>query len=450
MTRELFVQFVDYFVKRMEEAGYGRKHKRCMILLLDGHTSRWTHHGLQQLILHGFFPFCIGSHTSAWAQPNDDGVNGQQKAILGRCIHEWRALRPFGIFDRSAYNECLAKAVHLQKVRLAAELAAYKARVRAWKKSGSNFEDQPVPALVTKSGNVITRAWERTGWFPLKRDSINWQKVIPSLGSRYSKGEQPVEQPMLAVASTSSVEIREMAWEGYKANFLAMAAELKAASDARKKRRHTSVVDTRTGMGFTCADDIDFLRVAEEEKRKADEEKAKRKLALQAKRDAVNKERERVLKEARDILEKNPTAPQANPLLKRGHLVQLLTSMGHKESMFEADGPRKGKLLLIKDLRTLFWTHHDTTTPPSPVSDPPPSPVSEATVCESDDDSDRNSESVPFTVNTKVKVFWPGVSFWYEGVVTKVDQSNSTFQVHYKHDDAYEWHDLTWEVKVLE
>ena len=80
MTRLLFADWCVYFATQMEENGYGRKHGHPMIVLLDGLTSRWTHYGLMTLIKRGFFPFCIGSHTSAWDQPNDVGPNAMFKS----------------------------------------------------------------------------------------------------------------------------------------------------------------------------------------------------------------------------------------------------------------------------------------------------------------------------------------------------------------------------------
>ena len=166
MTRELFVKFVDYFIEQMENAGYGKKHGRNMELFLDGHTSRWTLMGLMKLIAAGFFPFCIPSHTSAWWQPNDDGPNAQQKGILGQEIHRWRQLNPFGIFDRAAYNTCLAATVQIMKQRNAANLAAWEAKKKVWEETEHDDDsDDDCPPLVQlgKPGNVITRAWERCG-----------------------------------------------------------------------------------------------------------------------------------------------------------------------------------------------------------------------------------------------------------------------------------------------
>ena len=69
-TRETFEDWCNYFVRTMLNEGWGSKHNKPMILLIDGHTSRWTYDGLHVLINAGIYPFFIASHTSAWHQPN--------------------------------------------------------------------------------------------------------------------------------------------------------------------------------------------------------------------------------------------------------------------------------------------------------------------------------------------------------------------------------------------
>ena len=270
MTQELFQEWVEYFIERMEKAGYGRKHARNVILLIDGHNSRWTWLALQLLVKHGFFPFCIGSHTSAWHQPNDDGANAMMKAILGRTIHEWRISNPFNVMDRAAFNRCLATTVIRMKGRLASELAAWTAKKESWIRACEDARDLTCPPLQGKPGNVVTRAWARCGWFPLKRLSDNWKRVIPSLGSRYSekKEKKEVEEHKMLDGVGPNVQIRALAWEGYQNNFLDMAKSLQAEHNRRVKRRHASVVDTRTGKGFTCEQDLEFLKEWEEGKKK--------------------------------------------------------------------------------------------------------------------------------------------------------------------------------------
>ena len=48
------------------------------------------------------------------------------------------------------------------------------------------------------------------------------------------------------------------------------------------------------------------------------------------------------------------------------------------------------------------------------------------------------SEAVGFLVGNRVKVWWPASKNWYEGVVTDVDQSDCTYEVHYSHDNEYQ------------
>ena len=158
-----------------------------------------------------------------------------------------------------------------------------------------------------------------------------------------------------------------------------------------------------------------------------------------------------MLAKALAILQTHHTPESANPLLKQTHFKQLLINMGHEKIIYEADGPRKGKLLLIAELRQLFWDQYVRYHPDVESSSQDPDVDEDDQDSDQDDqDSDRNSEAVPYLVGAKVRVFWPGVGYWYEGVVTDVDQSDATYYVHYKHDDAYEWHDLSWKSELLE
>jgi hypothetical protein len=69
MTQETCFMYVNHFLKL--------RPKNCgpLILLLDGHGSRWLVPALQKLISNNVFPFIFASHRSIWAQPNDAGVN---------------------------------------------------------------------------------------------------------------------------------------------------------------------------------------------------------------------------------------------------------------------------------------------------------------------------------------------------------------------------------------
>ena len=71
------------------------------------HTCRWTYKGLRFLNDNYIFPFCIASHTSAWWQPNDNGLNAKFHAKFGKAKKAWRIAHPFTDFDRAAYNRIL-------------------------------------------------------------------------------------------------------------------------------------------------------------------------------------------------------------------------------------------------------------------------------------------------------------------------------------------------------
>ena len=72
---------------------------------------RWTYEGLNHLNKNCIYPFCIGSKTSFFAQPNDNGANAKFHAEFGKQKKAWRIAHPYSDFDRAAYNECLRRAV---------------------------------------------------------------------------------------------------------------------------------------------------------------------------------------------------------------------------------------------------------------------------------------------------------------------------------------------------
>lgn len=45
------------------------------MLILDGHASRWSLAALLKLRENNVFVFCVPSHSTIWAQPNDAGPN---------------------------------------------------------------------------------------------------------------------------------------------------------------------------------------------------------------------------------------------------------------------------------------------------------------------------------------------------------------------------------------
>ena len=91
MTKDRFPAFYAHFVKHLP-GGQG-KGGEPVILVFDGHSSRWNLDGLQFLREHNVHCLCIPGHTSIWAQPNDCGPNSSFKSMLGEAIAEWRSTR---------------------------------------------------------------------------------------------------------------------------------------------------------------------------------------------------------------------------------------------------------------------------------------------------------------------------------------------------------------------
>ena len=105
MTRASFEAWCRYIVEYFTAKGKcTREHP--LILLIDGHTSRWTHAGLMHLNDNCIYPFCIASHTSAWAQANDCGINAKDKSYFGVQKRRWCTEHPFFPFSRKQWNEC--------------------------------------------------------------------------------------------------------------------------------------------------------------------------------------------------------------------------------------------------------------------------------------------------------------------------------------------------------
>lgn len=200
------------------------------------------------------------------------------------------------------------------------------------------------------------------------------------------------------------------------------------------------------------------------------------------KREAIERERKQKIKEREERLKKkmvaeNDALEKAKAVLSKyggnprlcekklscNDLVLLLRDMGFNDEAHS----RGGKRLLQQDLRSLFWhkyNHVPQRTATTGNNADPATTGNNADPDEWEEDSQipvwegsdeepidpRQSESVPFTIGARVKVFWPGAKAWYKGVIDDVDQCDSTFKVHYPHDDESLWHDMSWKVKLLQ
>lgn len=113
MTQEVFYKFAEHFVNSLPE-NHGP-----VLLLLDGHGSRWSLQALQLLLSNQVYVFVIASHTSIWAQPNDCGLNLR----FHRCIEkicQRRRRQQQGAPGVEYFNDifCDAWRLYLQQERL--------------------------------------------------------------------------------------------------------------------------------------------------------------------------------------------------------------------------------------------------------------------------------------------------------------------------------------------
>ena len=88
MTKDRFPAFCKHFVDNLPH-GQG-KGGEPVLLIFDGHASRWNYKGLLYLLQNNVFCLCLPGHTSIWSQPNDGGCNASFKTVLGRGISKWR------------------------------------------------------------------------------------------------------------------------------------------------------------------------------------------------------------------------------------------------------------------------------------------------------------------------------------------------------------------------
>ena len=360
MTKELFKDWAAYFVKSMRGMGYGKgQGLKPLIILIDGHSSRWTYQGLKTLMDAGIFPFFIVSHTSAWHQPNDVGLNISYKSRFAKAVKRWLLAFPYSTFDRVSFNKCCVEAIAQVRIDLAAELARYKAKQEAWIACGSPAALKPKG----KTGNVVTRMYLRTGWWPLQKNSVLWEKSINTLGVLCKPTKHKLTEKQLALAELGdkSIKIREVVLNGFQQHFLDKAhAAVEAVKQRNKrKRNNVSIINTVLGEGLTAEEDIVILKEVETKKKaeaKEKEQRAKQRVAKQQLRQAQMKV---TAHEARCILfETHNRRCLAVKQLKNKHYVALLDAMG------------KGKLArgLKKDgLTRLYWAkHRDVTTSPGP------------------------------------------------------------------------------------
>lgn len=150
MTQEIFYKFAQHFIEHLPP------NKGPVLLVLDGHGSRWSVPALRLLMDNQVYPFFLASHTSIWSQPNDCGCNVR----LHNCLE--RGAAGARRFHSNAPKVQYFNAVFSDGWRL--------------------FLDLERDDLLNTSCNNTTNAYERTGIYPFDPECSAWTEAIESLG----------------------------------------------------------------------------------------------------------------------------------------------------------------------------------------------------------------------------------------------------------------------------
>jgi hypothetical protein len=164
MTKDRFPAFCSHFVKNLPE-GQG-KGGLPVILIFDGHASRWNFTGLKLLLENNVYCLCLPGHTSIWSQPNDGGANASWKSTIGDAISAWRRKhRP------------LPGSESILKMTRADWNLIYSTAWIKWKR-------QQTQLLRDVGSNSITTGWAGTGLAPYTRDAPYWDAALSKWGRR--------------------------------------------------------------------------------------------------------------------------------------------------------------------------------------------------------------------------------------------------------------------------
>ena len=155
MTQGTMKAFVQHFVRHLPPSQ--GKGKEPLFLFLEGHVSRWETNSLLYLIQNNVFPFFLASHTSVWAQPNDNGPNLR----LHKCVEEAVSklgLRYSGKKTKQSYFNIIIR--------------------HGWRE----FLVQERQDIITCGSNSATGAYRHCGLGPFNPYCTGWNHVLSTLG----------------------------------------------------------------------------------------------------------------------------------------------------------------------------------------------------------------------------------------------------------------------------
>ena len=163
MTQDTLFDFGVHFVKGKKNQGDDQPH----LLFLDGHASRWNLEALCYLMGNKVSPFFLPSHTSVWAQPNNNGPNF--------CLHKCVESALSRLRGSSAKNT----------------VWFYNTVIRhAWR----DFVQREREELLNTGTNTTTSCWSKTGYYPFNPRPESWRHVLGTLGKQNKRVKRAEEK----------------------------------------------------------------------------------------------------------------------------------------------------------------------------------------------------------------------------------------------------------------
>jgi hypothetical protein len=169
MTKKAFMHFSKHFVHYIDKDP-DRTNGEPVILMLDGHASRWNENAINYLTDHGVYLFFHPSHTSIWSQSNDNGTNLSIHGCVSEVSVDVR--KNFAVesnntkFDISATNRILARALPM----------FFEKERQDYKHTGSN---------------VTSNSYVKTGNDRGNPDCLTWCEAVETLGTFSDRQQAP-------------------------------------------------------------------------------------------------------------------------------------------------------------------------------------------------------------------------------------------------------------------
>lgn len=195
MTRVAFPRWCTHFVSHLPK---DRK-SNPVLLIFDGHTSRWSYEGLSYLRRNHVFCLCLPSHTSIWSQPNDASSNSSWKAAFIVAIQNWHFKHKFEKLTQSTFNLIFSS---------------------AW----MEWTTRNILLMKSTNCNKISSGWKRTGFYPYNRRPEFWESAIFSIGTVH-------HQTVISVATSDVSTLDQL--QNIRSHIVELNSRMLTALDAK-------------------------------------------------------------------------------------------------------------------------------------------------------------------------------------------------------------------------